>query len=362
MQKMDKKIQIHCPLYTVGHEDISQIVHAGIESSDRCAYIDLPWNGKGWHTTGWKPPITTDCGADLLLLHGNMHLDKAKEIKNNYPKLPCIVLDYKDCPNTLFTKFPNDSTVTYFKRSMVKMHSGVPEGISEFPGYNVHHSAFCVREDIVEAASKYNNLKRDIDVSCFFEKTWYPNNVKTINDIHKVGQFKDHRKVNDFWPYYKDHNGNNLSRGYAPIIVDIIPKLKKHIGKTAKLTQGDGRKGVGLLEEGSMQNNYLKLMLRSKIVVTSCPANYEGDYRLMEAMACGSLVLHNRMLLPPSGLIDGEHWVIYDSPLDLLQKIIFYNNNPRIAKEIALAGKQYVLNNHMPRNRVEEWLRTTKLI
>ena len=126
-----------------------------------------------------------------------------------------------------------------------------------------------------------------------------------------------------------------------------------HIGKTGE-GQTEGRR--------TPQEEYCKLMATTKIIVTATPDGWEGDYRLMEAMSSGALVLHNRMILPPAGLEDGKHWVIYDNHTDMLEKVYYYMTNQDKAKEIGKQGREYVLNNHRPHHRVESWLRTINIL
>ena len=68
------------------------------------------------------------------------------------------------------------------------------------------------------------------------------------------------------------------------------------------------------------------------------------------------------MLQPPHGLVDGVHWVVYDNPVELMEKITFYNRYPKLAQKIATAGKEYVLKEHRPHHRVEQWLQQIKLL
>ena len=149
-------------------------------------------------------------------------------------------------------------------------------------------------------------------------------------------------------------------------MVRSLSELKTWTGFTTKTDsqspQGDGRQGRCISTPGTPQYNYCDISTNSKIIVTACPGGYEGDYRLMEAMTSGALVMHNRMILPPKGLVDGEHWIVYDNADDLNDKILYYNKHTDLAKKIARNGRQYVLNNHRPHHRIEEWLKIANLI
>lgn len=68
--------------------------------------------------------------------------------------------------------------------------------------------------------------------------------------------------------------------------------------------------------------------------------------RLFEGMAAGSLMLtnyaHNIELLGQNG----RHYVIYDDPRDLINKIAFYLSNLGLTQEIAKNGYQKVMTEH----------------
>ena len=68
------------------------------------------------------------------------------------------------------------------------------------------------------------------------------------------------------------------------------------------------------------------------------------------------------MMLPPAGLIEGVHWIVYDNAQDLAEKICFYNKYPDAAERIANNGRKFVLENHRPHHRVEQWLKVAGLL
>lgn len=78
--------------------------------------------------------------------------------------------------------------------------------------------------------------------------------------------------------------------------------------------------------------------------------------RIFEAMACGKLVITDR--LPPESNIDslfieGEDIVYYNSLEELAEKIVYYTSNPEERNSIAQNGYTKVLNNHTQIQRVE---------
>lgn len=339
-------IRIHCPLIDIVNDEVKQIFKPGIDRSEKCELVpeeDAPWRGGPytlWLRDGGDP---TDIPADVLMIHGSYGKpSNYQEFHDRYPQLPVIMVDYKDHPDRFyglqFLKPVND--VTHFKRSLVHTSSG---GIFKFQGADVHHAPYCVREDLFEHMEGLDE-PRDIDVSCFFPARNKTNFSKCVKHVRS-----------------KEHPRGH-ARGFIAEVVDYVDVKSKHVGPTAAACQNKGRQGVDLDVKGSMQNMYAELLCRSKIVVTACPSNYEGDYRLFEAMTSGALVMHNRMVLPPYGLVDGEHWVLYDNSDDLIDKIQYYNNNTNEAEAIAAAGKKFALNNHRPQHRIEYFLKTAGLL
>ena len=59
---------------------------------------------------------------------------------------------------------------------------------------------------------------------------------------------------------------------------------------------------------------YFRTLGQAKVIVTCNPSNWEGDFRLWEAMATGALVFVDEMATPmPHAPVDGEHIIVYDN-------------------------------------------------
>ena len=378
---MKDKIKILCPGIELGNDEVRQIVKPGIMNSDKCELIlssffgfrlidksDMankfkqngglwfgpstmkhPQPGLGTYTEHlpdgrlaeplWIPYEEDD--IDVVLLHGSGNQDKFKSIAEHYKHVPIINIDYKDVPiEKMFVEILNRNNVFNFKRSMVNLNTKNRDerALVKYP-YNVHHTAFCVREDILEQQNMINKRYHDrqLDLACFFPP-------------HE----------GDKW------NRNAACRTWIGSVTEQYSEsLNVHIGYTHdKKTspQEEGRQGHDIDKPGSTLNKYIQTMNDSKIIITACPGNYEGDYRLMESMTSGALVMHNKMLLPPHGLVEDKHWVVYDSVEDLEKKITYYTNNPGKATKIANDGRKFVLENHRPHHRVEQWLKVAGLL
>jgi hypothetical protein len=82
---------------------------------------------------------------------------------------------------------------------------------------------------------------------------------------------------------------------------------------------------------------YFGKMHDAKIIVTVNPSDWEGDFRFMEAMASGALVLVDRMYVPrfrPLG--HGVHVVYYDNnnKTNLFDLLDMYRNNIDLARQV----------------------------
>lgn len=347
-----KKIRIYCPFHNAGAEENSQILQPGIENSNKCELVVLPSqvrtldHPEGPYITAAPQTHGNPEDVDVMIIHGCMTPDQAIVWREQYPDIPAIVLDYKD---ELKLWHPDLRVLAHFKRNMAIREHGKPLGVYDYNPHVVHFSPYCVREDIVEEFKKHKDLSRDVDVCCFFEPN--ENNWSQHISTH-------YERGDSFRNIIEKHIG---WCGTRRLIASTLKAAQKwygcgynmHIGKTG-VGQTEGRR--------TPQEEYCKLMATTKIVVTATPDGWEGDYRLMEAMSSGALVLHNRMILPPPGLVDGKHWIVYNDHVDMLEKVYYYMAHQDKAKAIGEAGMNYVMNHHRPHHRVESWLRTINLI
>lgn len=345
-------IKIYCPFHNAGAEENSQILQPGIKNSTKCELIELPSqvrtlnDPKGPYIDAAPQTSGRPKDVDVMILHGCMTPEQAIVWREQYPDIPAIVLDYKD---ELKLWHPDLRVLAHFKRNMAIREHGRPLGVHDYKPHVVHFSPYCVREDIVKELEKHKDTPRDMDVCCFFD----PNDDNWVN--HVPMHYKRNGKLRDT---IETQVGWCGTRRLVASTLKSAQKFygcgyKMHIGKTGA-GQTEGRR--------TPQEEYCKLMATTKIIVTATPDGWEGDYRLMEAMSSGALVLHNRMILPPSGLVDGKHWIIYNDHIDMLEKVYYYMSHPGEAKTIGEAGKRYVLENHRPHHRVESWLRTVNIL
>jgi hypothetical protein len=105
-------------------------------------------------------------------------------------------------------------------------------------------------------------------------------------------------------------------------------------------------------------------MFNAQIIVTVNPANWEGDFRLWEAMGSGALIFVDPVFVPhPFPLVHQEH-VIYFSNAnkeDLFAKLDYYRSHPIDARRIALQGYLHAMKFHRTVNMIDYVLRTVHI-
>lgn len=90
----------------------------------------------------------------------------------------------------------------------------------------------------------------------------------------------------------------------------------------------------------SVQTDYLRRLTESQIVVTCNPEAWEGDSRLFEALASGALVLCDRMMQPPPGVVGNRSVVWYSSIPELIGLLHHFIKHPHQADAIAARGRE----------------------
>jgi glycosyltransferase involved in cell wall biosynthesis len=104
--------------------------------------------------------------------------------------------------------------------------------------------------------------------------------------------------------------------------------------------------------------------LNSGLMVIQNSRWKEITRRIFEAMACGKMVLTDR-LDESTGLsemfIDGEDIVYYDEMFDCIEKINYYNENEEERERIAYNGMAKVIANHTQIQRVDKLIEKFEL-
>lgn len=98
---------------------------------------------------------------------------------------------------------------------------------------------------------------------------------------------------------------------------------------------------------------------RSKIVVNLAPQGIPTfQFRILEAMACGSLLITDRSDSGPERLFrDREHFVLCDSHPAMIEAIDYYLVHEEERHRIARAGQELVVSQHRYQDRIQQILR-----
>ena len=107
---------------------------------------------------------------------------------------------------------------------------------------------------------------------------------------------------------------------------------------------------------------YYDALLKTKINIEGLPgqrAFYTG--RMMESLANGCCYFYpkpNYRVDFPNGLIDGEDFIIYNTPEDLIERLHYYLNHPNEMRTIAKNGFNKLLKYHTSEVRAKEFIET----
>jgi hypothetical protein len=284
---------------TEGRGEFKHIFNSGVELSKGLTLVDS----------------MTD--ADVLLLDAlRISRSRAGTLVSQAKDCGCevVAVDYSDDPQSMrLLEVPGIDR--FLKRSMVLREHGASSGLIDYP-VACAHIAYCVREDILAYALNASCPARDLDIACFHSTELLERHGQTKRGL--IAQTLSHQ----------------LPKSYS-----------RKIGHV-------GFKGVRGRNE--VNPDYVDTLLRSLIVVNCQPDRWEGDYRLFEALACGPLVMCDRMLRPPRGLQDGKHLIFYDGPGDLLEKACYYLEHEEERLRIAGQGQLAAINEHRSRHRMEQ--------
>lgn len=115
---------------------------------------------------------------------------------------------------------------------------------------------------------------------------------------------------------------------------------------------------VERLEQNMIDAKYVDRLLSAKVVVVAQRDEWEGHYRLWEALASGALVLTDDTLALPEGLVNGTSIVVYDSAESLREHLLHYlsNKNDKQRVRIAQQGFDIAMGRHQSWHRLEEIL------
>ena len=222
-----------------------------------------------------------------------------------------IIIDYNDWSDLRNCQEKDLQSIGYyFKRSIVKKENFWSSKLIEYPREIIPIS-YGIRSDFIEYEQLFKFTNYNYDVCCLF---------------------------------------NNNDGGIRSTIPDIVNNY-------------NGPKFIGRIDcpnrYGEVNTKYFEILKTSKIIITANPPNWEGDFRLWEALLMGNLVLCDKMLVPSimtHPLINKKHLVYYNNMKELEQLIEYYINNNEERIKIGKEGREYCLKYHKFSDRATEIL------
>jgi len=234
-----------------------------------------------------------------------------------FPPEKTVILDYHDRPGWFF---PYNGHVAYFKRSWTEWEAKDNYTIRNpyKKPFKMHPLTFAIMDEFMVE----EDIERDVALSCTLRKT---------------------RAAN-----------KNINR-------DRVMKLLDKIKIPGESIIGEYNRGSHRKFNDSRMKDYFRLLKRSRIVVTCSPGQWEGDYRIWEALANGALVFVDKMYFPlVHSLVDGKHCIFYEPSdqglMELWKKILYFIQNQDKAESIAKEGHKFAMKYHRASNRIDEIL------
>lgn len=179
--------------------------------------------------------------------------------------------------------------------------------------------------------------------------------IKWKNNGTSPADLKRERDIAHFWRR-DDYSHYSFLRTKVSAIVESLSGEHSNGRKIHTVVKILGE--VEDMEQSIIQMEYIEQMIFTKIIVVAQRDEWEGHLRLLEALASGAMVIADKALAMPSGLVDRESIVLYDSAQSL-KDAIFYYLNPKNDKErlsIARKGWETAMGRHRSWHRVEEIL------
>ena len=203
----------------------------------------------------------------------------------------------------------------------------------------------------------------------------YPNNVEPLPFASEERHFTLGKNFDSIWKdknlnvsclFRCDPTGerirtkealNNRYRGNDTFVLDNVFGRKKNDGIDEEL------EGAYVGECVRHHHYYYDILSKVKISVDAMPDGSRAFYtgRMMESLANGCLVFYPTLSYNidfPNGLIDGEDYIIYNGPADLIDKIEYYLSHENEMRTIAENGFNKLLKYHTSEARAKEFIET----
>eukprot|EP00977_Amphora_coffeiformis_P001018 scaffold219_cov156-Amphora_coffeaeformis.AAC.16 len=293
--------------------------------------------------TGWGADWSAWCNAFEKLVSKTMQRRITEGLP---PRWPIFIVDFTDQANLqrckTLEKLMGIEYVKYSTRSVGSgrgwdstknwVRFGGRFNTTTRDGIVYRHTPLMVRTDTVEALHVALK-KQGHNLAYPIEK------LPRATDVIHLWPLNETKKVNT--QYAK------LRIRVSEILTELGRKhnLKTFIGLAGKPLK-EGRRDVA--------GDYIKMLLDTKIVVIAQRDFWEDHYRLMEALVSGACVLTDFMHGLPEGLKNGTSVLMYTSPQDLEDLILYYLGHDEERIEIGKRGREIAMQRHRTWHRMEE--------
>jgi hypothetical protein len=220
---------------------------------------------------------------------------------------------------------------------------------------NVEPIPFASEERYFAAGKNFDKIwdNKDIDVSCLFRVQAY----KEGNDLqrgHIRRIVKEHCNI-------VGNIKNIVGEIYDDLSVDPIEEIERQINGV-DISSYQFENDITLGTPRRHHRTYYDILSKTKINIDGLPgagAFYTG--RMMESLANGCCYFYpkpNYRADFPNGLIDGQDFIIYNTPEDLIERLYYYLNHPDEMRVIAENGFNKLLKYHTSEVRAKEFIET----
>lgn len=208
--------------------------------------------------------------------------------------------------------------------------------------------AYC----IMEAGDDPQNQERNIVKAPYFDLILTP-------DYESNKYYKSKGFNSEWWTHFADAN-IHFPQQVDTKYVAVTSRGKGGSLFLDKITEHS--KGLIKNQNGFQGIEHSKFLCEGLMVVQNSRWG-EITRRIFEAMACGKMVVTDRLSKSKhlEDLFTHEQEIIYyEDAVDCLNKINFYNKNKDLREQIAKQGQEKVLNNHTQQHRVDKILELCK--
>jgi hypothetical protein len=306
---------------------------------------DVIWVGDTGYAYGWA----FWCGKFNEIVLSAQHRRAQLGLPTSWP---IYIVDFGDYPNRQrcrnVEKTVGRDFVYYSKRSNVRdrkwddakqwVDVGIRrpelENTTEGGGFRYPFTPLIVRTDTVK----------------HLQETLLLRGLTLRDKIESVERPVD---VTHLWPLEAESSklvglvGSNLR--------SVVTRALFNLGNTSSVNVYVGTAGnAAHVGRSAVSSLYIEALLQTKILVVTQRDGWEDHYRLFEGIVAGSMVMTDRMLALPAGLVNGTSIIEFGSERELLSLINYYLEHEEERLSIAAEGRRVAMSQHRSWHRMED--------